>query len=134
MAELRGVDPRTLQTNPNNPRGRPVPPAMDEQLLASINTIGIIHPPSLTPNDHRLMILPGRRPVNAPNQRDLAGPHPPGLGAGGATVRFADKVCLRSSARIMILCTDSTNGKLIFECSMLRKSRPFRACRFPIRS
>src|ERR1700692_1598919 len=42
MAELRSVDPRTLQLNPNNPRAAPVPPAMDEQMLASINAVGII--------------------------------------------------------------------------------------------
>jgi len=72
MAELRGVDPRTLQTNPNNPRGTPVPPAMDEQLLASINAIGIIHPPYVTPNDDGLMIVAGRRRVKAAIKADLA--------------------------------------------------------------
>jgi hypothetical protein len=45
MAELRSVDPRTLTPNPNNPRRTPVPPAMDEQLVASIKAIGIIQPP-----------------------------------------------------------------------------------------
>ena len=40
MAELRSVDPRILQPNPNNPRTTPVPPAMDEQLLASIKAVG----------------------------------------------------------------------------------------------
>ena len=35
MAELRSVDPRVLKSNPHNPRTTPVPPAMDEQLLAS---------------------------------------------------------------------------------------------------
>ncbi len=44
MAELRNVDPRILQPNPDNPRRTPVSPAMDEQLLASIKAIGIIQP------------------------------------------------------------------------------------------
>jgi ParB family chromosome partitioning protein len=46
MAELRSVDPRTLQANPNNPRRTPASPAMDEQLLASIKAVGIIQRPS----------------------------------------------------------------------------------------
>ena len=45
MPELRSVDPRTLKPNPNNPRRTLVPPAMDEQLVASIKAIGIIQPP-----------------------------------------------------------------------------------------
>ena len=71
MAELRSVDPRTLQPNPNNPRRTPVPPAMDEQLLASINAIGIIHPPYVTPKDDGLMIVAGRRRVKAAIKAEL---------------------------------------------------------------
>ena len=71
MAELRNVDPRTLQSNPNNPRTAPVPPAMDEQLLASIKAVGIIQPPCVTLKDDGLMIVIGRRRVKAAIQADL---------------------------------------------------------------
>ena len=59
MAELRSVDPRTLQINPNNPRRTPVPPAMDEQLVASIKAVGIIQPPCVTQKDDGLTIVVG---------------------------------------------------------------------------
>ena len=65
MAELRSVDPRTLQLNPNNPRRTPVSPAMDEQLVASIKAVGIIQPPSVIPKDDGLMIIVGNRRVKA---------------------------------------------------------------------
>jgi ParB family transcriptional regulator, chromosome partitioning protein len=71
MAELRSVDPRTLQLNPNNPRNAPVPPAMDEQLLASIKAVGIIHPPYVTPKDNGLIIVAGRRRVKAAIKAEL---------------------------------------------------------------
>jgi ParB/RepB/Spo0J family partition protein len=71
MAELRSVDPRTLQPNPNNPRRAPVPPAMDEQLVASIKAVGIIQPPSVTPKDDGLMIVVGNRRVKASIKADL---------------------------------------------------------------
>ena len=65
MAELRSVDPRTLQLNPNNPRRTPVSPAMDEQLVASIRAVGIIQPPSVILKDGGLMIVVGNRRVKA---------------------------------------------------------------------
>src|ERR1035437_1111333 len=65
MAELRSVDPRTLQINPNNPRRTPVPPAMDEQLVASIKAVGIIQPPSVTQKDDGLTVVVGNRRVKA---------------------------------------------------------------------
>jgi ParB family chromosome partitioning protein len=71
MAELRSVDPRTLQSNPNNPRRTPVPPAMDEQLLASIKAIGIIQPPCVIPKDDGLMIVVGNRRVKAAIKAEL---------------------------------------------------------------
>jgi ParB family chromosome partitioning protein len=71
MAELRSVDPRTLQANPNNPRATPVPPAMDEQMLASVKAVGIIHPPYVTPKDDGLVIVAGRRRVKAAIAADL---------------------------------------------------------------
>src|ERR1700722_3228323 len=71
MAELRSVDPRTLQANPNNPRNAPVPPAMDEQLLASVKAVGIIQPPYVTPKDDVLIIVIGRRRVKAAIAADL---------------------------------------------------------------
>ena len=71
MAELRSVDPRTLQPSPNNPRNAPVPQAMEEQLLASIKAVGIIHPPYVTTRDDGLMIVAGRRRVKAAIAADL---------------------------------------------------------------
>jgi ParB/RepB/Spo0J family partition protein len=71
MAELRSVDPRTLQPNPNNPRRTPVPPAMDEQLVASIKAVGIIQPPCVTPNGDGLTIVVGNRRVKAAIAADL---------------------------------------------------------------
>ena len=71
MAELRSVDPRILLPNQNNPRTTPVPPAMDEQLLASIKAVGIIQPPCVIPNDDRLMIAVGNRRVKAAIKADL---------------------------------------------------------------
>ena len=65
MAELRSVDPRILQPNSNNPRRTPVPPAMDEQLVASIKAVGIIQPPSVIANDDGLVIVVGNRRVKA---------------------------------------------------------------------
>ncbi len=65
MTELRSVDPRTLQSNPNNPRRTPASPAMDEQLLASIKAVGIIQPPCVTPSGDGLMIVVGNRRVKA---------------------------------------------------------------------
>ena len=71
MTELRSVDPRTLQSNPNNPRRTPASPAMDEQLLASIRAVGIIQPPCVTPKDDGLMIVVGNRRVKAAIKADL---------------------------------------------------------------
>src|ERR1019366_3661724 len=71
MAELRSVDPRTLQPNPNNPRRTPVPPAMDEQLLASIKAVGIIQPPCVSVTDNGLTIEIGNRRVKAAIKADL---------------------------------------------------------------
>src|SRR5580698_6031087 len=71
MAELRSVDPRTLQPNPNNPRTTPVSPAMDEQLLASIKAVGIIQPPCVISKDDGLMIVVGNRRVKAAIQADM---------------------------------------------------------------
>src|ERR1700684_1059248 len=71
MAELRSVDPRILQFKPNNPRRTPAPPAMNEQLLASIRAVGIIQPPCVTTKDDGLMIVVGNRRVKAAIKADL---------------------------------------------------------------
>jgi len=71
MAELRSIDPRTLQSNPNNPRRTPASPAMDEQLLASIRAVGIIQPPCVTPKGDGLTIVVGSRRVKAAIAADL---------------------------------------------------------------
>ena len=72
MAELRSVDPRTLQPNPNNPRRTPVPLAMDEQLLASIKAVGIIQPPCVSVTDNGLTIEIGNRRVKAAIKAELS--------------------------------------------------------------
>jgi ParB/RepB/Spo0J family partition protein len=72
MAELRSVDPRILQANPNNPRRTPVSPAMDEQLLASIKAIGIIQPPIVVEKDGALVINAGDRRVKQAIRADFA--------------------------------------------------------------
>jgi ParB family transcriptional regulator, chromosome partitioning protein len=63
VMHLRSVDPRTLKPNPNNPRTAPVPPAQDEQLLASIRTRNIIQPPVVAEKDGDLVIRAGHRRV-----------------------------------------------------------------------
>ena len=65
MAELRCVDPRSLQPNPDNPRRTPAPAAMDEQLVASIRAIGIVQPPVVTEKDGALVIKAGHRRAQA---------------------------------------------------------------------
>jgi ParB/RepB/Spo0J family partition protein len=72
MAELRNVDPRILQANPDNPRRIPVSPAMDEQLLASIKAIGIIQPPIVVEKDGALVINAGDRRVKQAIRADFA--------------------------------------------------------------
>jgi ParB family transcriptional regulator, chromosome partitioning protein len=72
MAELRSVDPRILQANPDNPRRTPASPAMDEQLLASIKAIGIIQPPIVVEKDGALVINAGNRRVKQAIRADFA--------------------------------------------------------------
>jgi ParB family transcriptional regulator, chromosome partitioning protein len=72
MTELRNVDPRTLKPNPVNPRRTPAPPAMDEQLLASIKAVGLIQPPVVRVKDGELVIKAGHRRVEAAIKAELA--------------------------------------------------------------
>ncbi|MEO8714806.1 MAG: ParB N-terminal domain-containing protein [Acetobacteraceae bacterium] len=65
MTELRSVDPRSLMPNPHNPRRTNAPPAMDEQLVASIRAIGIIQPPVIRAVGDDLVIKAGHRRVQA---------------------------------------------------------------------
>ena len=65
MAELRSVDPRALKPNPTNPRRTPAPPAMDEQLVASIKAVGVIQPPRVTEQNGDLTIITGNRRAKA---------------------------------------------------------------------
>ena len=65
MAELRSVDPRSLTPNPHNPRRTPAPPAMDEQLVASIKAVGVIQPPRVTDQNGDLTIITGNRRAKA---------------------------------------------------------------------
>jgi hypothetical protein len=54
MAELRSGDPRSLITDPNNPRRTTTPKVMDDQLVASIQAIGMIQPPLVKKTEARL--------------------------------------------------------------------------------
>ena len=65
MPELRSVDPRTLVPNPDNPRRVVVPKPMDDQLMASIQAIGIIQPPVVRQVGDALVIKAGHRRVQA---------------------------------------------------------------------
>src|SRR6202041_153035 len=72
MTELRSVDPRSLQSNPNNPRKTPVPQSMEAQLLASIKAVGIIQPPYVITSDAgALTIVAGHRRVAMAIQAEL---------------------------------------------------------------
>jgi ParB-like chromosome segregation protein Spo0J len=77
MAELRSVDPRTLQPNPNNHRRTPVPPAMDEQLLASIKAVGIIQPPCVSVTDNGVDDRDRQSPGEGRDQGRTAGDRGP---------------------------------------------------------
>ena len=72
MAELRSVDPNSLKPNPENPRRTPAPPAMDDQLVASIKAIGLIQPPRVKEMDGDLVIIAGNRRVKAAITNGLA--------------------------------------------------------------
>ena len=71
VMQLRSVDPRTLKPNPNNPRIAPVPPAQDEQLLASIKARNIIQPPIVAEKDGDLVIRAGHRRVRTAIKLEL---------------------------------------------------------------
>ena len=63
--QLRTVDPRTLETDPTNPRRSGVSTEAEAQLQASIAAIGIIQPPVVVERDDRLVIRVGHRRVKA---------------------------------------------------------------------
>lgn len=65
MALIRSLDPRTLIPNPINPRRTAPPKAMDDQLLASIQAIGIIQPPRVKEIDGTFVIIAGNRRTRA---------------------------------------------------------------------
>jgi ParB family transcriptional regulator, chromosome partitioning protein len=64
MTELHSVDP-------HNPRRTAAPPAMEEQLLASIKAVGIIQPPFVIPDGDGFMVKIGQRRVRAAIKADL---------------------------------------------------------------
>lgn len=70
MTELRLINPLSLQLDPENPRRNKATPAMDAQLRASIQAIGIIQPPIVREKDGQLFIKAGERRVQ---QAILAG-------------------------------------------------------------
>jgi ParB family chromosome partitioning protein len=72
MTELRSVDPRSLQLNPDNPRTTPANPQMDAELLASIKAIGIIQPPVVREFEGVLIVKAGDRRVKAAIKAEFA--------------------------------------------------------------
>lgn len=65
MSFIRSIDPRNLIPNPVNPRRTAPPKAMDDQLLASIQAIGIIQPPRVKEIDGTFVIIAGNRRTRA---------------------------------------------------------------------
>lgn len=63
--ELRIVDPRLLQANPNNPRRTAAGKEMDDLLVASVKAVGLVHPPLVRPAGNGLEIIAGHRRVAA---------------------------------------------------------------------
>ncbi len=63
--ELRTVDPRTLKTNPNNPRRMAAGEHADAQMVANIKAVGILQPPLVRPKGKDLEIVAGHRRVAA---------------------------------------------------------------------
>jgi ParB family transcriptional regulator, chromosome partitioning protein len=63
--ELRTVDPRTLKTNPSNPRRTKAGKFSDDQMLASIKASGLLQPPLVREDGEDLVILFGHRRVAA---------------------------------------------------------------------
>ncbi|MFZ6764983.1 ParB/RepB/Spo0J family partition protein [Pseudoroseomonas sp. WGS1072] len=61
--ELRIVDPRLLQANPNNPRRTAAGKEMDDLLVASVKAVGLVHPPLVRPAGDSLEIIAGHRRV-----------------------------------------------------------------------
>jgi ParB family chromosome partitioning protein len=73
--ELRLVDPRSLKSNPNNPRRTKATPEQDAQLAANIEAIGIIQPPLVKPVGKKLEIVAGERRVKCAIAASLAEIH-----------------------------------------------------------
>lgn len=63
--ELRSVDPRTIKANPNNPRRTAPIKESDQQLLASIKTLGMLQPPVVAPSGDDLIVIAGNRRIKA---------------------------------------------------------------------
>jgi ParB/RepB/Spo0J family partition protein len=70
--ELRRVDPRILKANAHNPRKIQPGEMSDAALAASINTIGILQPPTVTESDGELTIAYGARRVRIAIQIGLS--------------------------------------------------------------
>ncbi len=63
--ELRTVDPRSLKVNPNNPRRMSAGGHPDAQLVANIQSVGILQPPVVREAGTELEIVAGHRRVAA---------------------------------------------------------------------
>ncbi len=63
--ELRSVDPRSLKSNPDNPRKIAADEMSDRSLTASIQAVGILQPPVVRQDGDDLIIIAGARRVRA---------------------------------------------------------------------
>lgn len=63
--ELRTVDPRTLKSNPDNPRRTGAGEHADAQMVANIKVVGILQPPVVREKGKYLEIVAGHRRVAA---------------------------------------------------------------------
>jgi len=70
--ELRRVDPRILKANAHNPRKIQPGEMSDAALAASIKTIGILQPPTVTESDGELTTTYGARRVRIAIQIGLS--------------------------------------------------------------
>ena len=70
--ELRTVDPRSLKTDPNNPRKTAAGEHADAQFVANIKAVGILQPPLVRQQDEdTLVIIAGNRRVRAAIDADI---------------------------------------------------------------
>jgi len=63
--KLIQIDPRLLRDNPDNPRRTAANPDADAALLANVNAVGILQPPTARERDGEVVLIAGHRRRNA---------------------------------------------------------------------